>query len=108
MRALLADEIGNGIGIQEKLVCRHETAGYARNEALRKDPNERIGKLYAYLILLPSGESVDDAVDGLGRIVRMERGKHEMSGLGRSHRSGNGLRRAHFADHDDIDIFSED
>src|SRR3954468_18272421 len=58
--ALFADEVCHCIVIDEKLVCRNKPAGNARDEALRKNADERARELRANLVLLRSREAVDD------------------------------------------------
>ena len=61
----LANEIGDSFVVDEKLVRRDETAGDTRHQTLAEYPCERCGELDAYLILLRSGERIDDAVYSL-------------------------------------------
>src|SRR3989344_7899076 len=88
----VANEIGDGFVIDEKLVRRNEAAGDTRHQALAEYTRERSGKLDAYLVLLRSRERIDDAVYSLRGVVRVERREDEVAGLGggdrRRHRLG--------------------
>ena len=64
-------------------------------------------QLNADLVLLVRRKRVDDAVDGLGGVVRMKSRKHQVSRFGGGHGRGHGLRIAHFADEDDVDVFAK-
>ena len=55
---------------------------------LRDDRLQRIGELHADLRLLVAGEHVDDPIDRLRRVVRVQRREHQVTGL------GDGERRA--------------
>ena len=52
---------------------------------------EHAGELDADLALLVRREDGDDAVDGLGRVERVQRREHEVAGLGREQRGFDGL-----------------
>src|ERR1700749_3361023 len=57
--------------------------------------------------MLLGREHVYDAVDGLRRVISMERREDEVPGLGRGHGGGDGLVVAHLADHDDVYVLTE-
>lgn len=65
------------------------------------------GELAAHLLALVGLEEVEDAPDGLRCILGMERGQHQMAGVGRLHRGGEAHRIAHFAHHDDVGILPQ-
>jgi hypothetical protein len=54
------------------------------NELLGDDRLDRRGELHPNLLLLMRWEDVDDPVDGLRRVLRVERGEHQVSGFRRS------------------------
>src|SRR3989338_11330315 len=79
MRALLAYQVGDRFVVDEELIGRYEAAGNTRNEPLAEDARHRGRKLEADLVLLRRREGVDDAVDGLGCVVGVERGENEVA-----------------------------
>ena len=54
------------------------------------------------------GEDVEDARDGLGSVVGVQRSEDEVPGLGGGQGGGHGLAVAHLADEDDIGILPQD
>jgi hypothetical protein len=60
------------------------------------------------LTLLVGREEVDDAVDGLGGVDRVQRRQDEVTGLGRLQGRLHRLDVAHLADEDHIRVLSED
>jgi len=108
VRAALADVMSDG-------GCGHEDlAGDAappavpcREQLLGADALERGRELHAHLRLLMRREHVDDAVHGLGGILGVQRGEHEVAGLGRRERRRDRLEVAHLADQDDVRVLAE-
>ena len=81
---------------------RHPSAPSLWQQALRNDVAERLRETRADLRLLIFREHAHDAIDGLGRVDRMQRGQHQMAGLGGFHRDLDRLDVAHLADEDDL------
>ena len=52
-------------------------------------------------------EHVHDAVHGLRRVLRVQRGEHEVAGLGRGQRGGDRLEVAHLADEDHVRVLAQ-
>src|SRR5690606_14265681 len=69
-------------------------------ETLRDDPAQRLRERGADLLLLVRGEEVDDAVDRLLRIDRVQRRQHEVPRLGRGERRTDRLDVTHLAHED--------
>ena len=65
------------------------------------------GELNADLALLVRREDGDDAVDGLGRVERVQRREHQVPGLGGEQRGLDGLVIAHLADQDHVGILTQ-
>ena len=65
-------------------------------------------ELRADLRLLVGREHVEDAVDGLDRAVRVQRGEGEVAGLGDDERRLDRLEVAHLADEHDVGILAQD
>ena len=74
------------------------------HEALADDAAQGAGEREAYLLLLVRREEVDDAVDGLLRVGRVQRRHDEVAGLGRGERRLDGLGVTHLADEDDVGV----
>ena len=74
---------------------------------MRNDALQHRAELEPDLLLLVRREGRNDARDGLGRIERVQRREHQMSGFGRGQRRLDRLQVAHFAHQDDIGILAE-
>src|SRR5262249_5638360 len=70
-------------------------------------PLERLGELDANLLLLGGREGVDDPVDGLGSALRVERGEHQVTGLGGGQGQADGLEVPHLADQDHVRVLAQ-
>src|SRR5690349_22364278 len=79
----------------------------ARRERLGDHPAQRRRQLRAHLLLLVGREDVDDAVDGLGGALRVQRGQYEVTGLGRGQRGRGGLQVTQLADQDDVRVLAQ-
>ena len=77
-------------------------------QLLGHDALERRRELDADLLLLVRREHVDDAVDRLRRVLRVQRGEDEVPGLGRGDRGRDRLEVAHLADEDDVGVLAQD
>ena len=107
VRALLADEVGDGVVVDEELVGRNETAGDARNQALGEYAGERAASWMRIWSCWSDGNESMMRSDGLGGVVGVEGREDEVAGLGGSHGRGDGLDVAHLADHTDVDVLAE-
>ena len=79
----------------------------ARHETLADDSAEGRREFETHLALLVRREGVDDAVHALIGIVRVERGKNEVSGLGGLSGDAHRLCVAHLAYEDDVRILAQ-
>ena len=70
-------------------------------------PLRHDAKRQADLVLLEGGEEVDDAVDGLGGVGRVQGRQHQVAGLGRGKGGPDGLGVAHLADQDDVGVLAQ-
>ena len=70
-------------------------------------PCSATDELHAHLVLLVGREHVDDAVDRLGRVLRVQGGEHEVAGLGRGQRGRDRLQVAHLADEDHVGVLAQ-
>src|SRR5919204_3994625 len=74
---------------------------------LRDDPLQRHGELHADLVLLRGREHVDDAVNGLRCVLRVQGGEHEVAGLRGGQRGGDRLEVAHLAHEDHVRVLAQ-
>ena len=108
VRAPLADVMPHRRRGHEDLAGHDAPAAVARRQQLlRADAHQRRRELHPHLRLLVRREHVDDAVDGLGGVLRVQRGEHQVPGLGRGERRGHGLGVAHLAHQDDVGVLAE-
>ncbi len=68
---------------------------------------QRAGQLGPDLLLLMGREDVDDAVDGLGGVLRVQGREHQVTGLGRGEGDRDRLQVAHLADQDDVRVLAQ-
>ena len=108
MDFVLANEVPNSRCGDENL-HRHDAARAARfgQERLAQDAFEHKGELGPNLRLLMGREDVDDAVDRLGRRVRMERREGQMARLRNTKRGFDSLEVTHLTDEHDVGIFTQ-
>ena len=78
-----------------------------RQQRLRDDALETERELRAHLRLLVARKHVDDAVDRLGRAVRVQRRERQVSRLGDGQTGLNRFQIAHFADEHDVGILPQ-
>ena len=108
MRLALADQVADARGRDEHL--GRDAAALAvggRDQRLGDDALEADRELGADLALLGGREDVDDAVDGLRRVLGVERGEDEVAGLGRGQRRADRLHVAHLADEDHVGVLAQ-
>ena len=77
------------------------------HQPLGEDDGQRRAELDADLVLPVPREHVDDAIHGLGRVVRVEGGEHQVAGLGHGERDLDGFEVAHLADEEDVGVLAE-
>jgi hypothetical protein len=73
-------------------------------EELGDDTGQTAGEHDAHLVLLLGGKGVDDAVDGLGRVVGVERAEDEHAHRGAGEGELDGLHLAHLAEEEDVGV----
>jgi hypothetical protein len=72
------------------------------------DTLEGPGQLHTDLLLLVGGEHVDDPVRGLGRVLGVEGGEHQVAGLGRGQGDRDRLEVPQLPDRDDVGVLAQD
>ena len=70
-------------------------------------PDSTLDELQAHLRLALGREHVDDAVEGLRRVVGVQRREHEVSGLGERQRDRDALEVAHLTDEHDVGVLTQ-
>src|SRR5215204_3053525 len=105
---VLADEVADG-RVGDEYLQRHRApaAVGARDERLAEDAFQDERELRAYLRLLRGGEDVDDAVDGRGRGVGVQRGERQVARLRDAQGRLDGLEVAHFADEHHVRVLAQ-
>ena len=78
----------------------------ARHQSLADDAGER-GELHPYLRLPLGRELVDDPRRSTGRVVGVQRGEHEVTGLGDRQRDPDGLEVAHLTDEHHVGVLAQ-
>src|SRR6266511_3487720 len=90
-RLALADQVADGRSNHEHFHGEGDSLIVAaRDELLGEDGVQHVGEVDAGLLLLVGREDVHDAVDALGRRLRVQGGEHEMTCLGRGERGFDG------------------
>jgi len=108
VRLALADEVADrGRGEQDLAGRDAPGAVGGRQQLLGDDPLQRDRELDAHLLLLGRREDVDDAVDRLRRVLRVQRGEDEVTGLRRGQRRVDRLEVAHLADEDHVGVLAQ-
>ena len=79
----LADAVADAVAGRQDFRGEHAAMAVgAGDEALADDAFQRAGELGDDLRLLVGGKDIHEAVDGLRRVGRMQRGEHQVAGLG--------------------------
>ena len=79
----LADAVADAVAGNEHFRGEHPAMAVgARDQALADDAFQGAGQLGDDLRLLVGGEDIHQAVDGLRRVGRVQRGEHQVAGLG--------------------------
>ena len=86
---------------------RHAAAALLLEQRLRDHRLQRLREHGAHHRLLLRREDVDDAVDGLGGGLRVQRAEDHVTGLGGLEREADGLEVAQLADEDDVRVFPQ-
>ena len=108
MRLALADQVAHRRVGHEHLTRDHAAGTIGcRQQLLREDPLQRDRHLHPHLPLLVCGKYVDHAVDRLGGVLRVQRGEHQVPGLGRRQRRGDRLEVAHLADENHVWVLAQ-
>lgn len=102
--ATALDCIGQGLVLEKNFVDGAAAFGFAFAEELGDDTGEASCKHDAHLVLLLGGEGIDDAVDGLGCVVRVERAEDEHTHRGATERELDGFQFAHLAEQKDVGV----
>ena len=98
----LPDQAAHGAVCMHDLKGRDPPAPLILHQLLGYHRPQHHGKLYPYLRLLLAGKGVNDAVDGIGRSVGVQRGDHRVSGFRSGHGSTDGFRIPHFSQQNHI------
>ena len=77
------------------------------SKRLRDHGFDGFGELGANLRLLSGRKNVDDTIDGFGRAGGMQRAEDDVAGFGRGQSELDGFQVAHFADQNDIGVFTQ-
>jgi hypothetical protein len=104
----LADQVADAGRRDEDLggdAAAHAVGG--RDQRLGDDALQADRELHADLALLMGGEDVDDAVDGLRRVLGVERREDEVAGLRRGQGGPDRLHVAHLADEDHVGVLAQ-
>ncbi len=104
----LSDQVADR-GRRDEHLARHDATGAVGvgQQLLGHDPLQRDGELDAHLTLLVGGEHVDDAVDRLRGVLRVQRGEDQVTGLGGGQGRGDRLEVAHLADQDHVGVLAQ-
>ena len=104
-----ADQVLNGLGDDHDF-GGHDTAlaACADEELLAEHGLQGRGELESDLALAGFREDAHDSVDRVDGAVGVERGKHEVTGLGSGECGFNGGEVAHFADEDNVGVLTQD
>src|SRR3954451_11821627 len=104
----LADQVAHGRRGDEHLAGADTALAVdGRQQLLGDDALQGDRQLRADLVLLLRRERVDDAVDGLRRVLGVKRREDQVAGLGRGQRGLHRLQVAHLADEDHVRVLAE-
>ena len=70
-------------------------------------PGQRVRQLHPDLCLAPGGEDIDESVDRLARVVRVQRAEHEVAGLRHRQRGLDRVEVTHLAHEQDVGVGSK-
>ena len=104
-RAVL-DHLGDLRRVLQHLDRRGQLSFFRLDQLQRNDSAQDQRKLTADLFVLIGREAVDDSIDGLRRVVGVQRRKDQMAGFRCREHRGHRLDIAHLADHDHVGILA--
>src|SRR3990170_3206848 len=107
MGSFLANQIGDGWRVDEKLKNRNEAAGNTGHQPLGKYADQAVSQLGPDLVLLTDFKRIDNPVDRLRSVVGMKSGENQVACLSGRHGGRHCLVSPHFADHNHVDILAE-
>src|SRR3954447_9374866 len=108
VRLALTDEVAHrGCGHEDLRRDSATTTVGGLGERLADDALERAGELNPDLLLLVRWEDVDDTVDRLCRVLRVQGGEDEVTGLSSGERHGDRLEVTHLTDEDDVGVLAQ-
>ena len=108
MGLALADHVADGRSGHQHLGCRHATfAVLGLGQGLTHHTLQCTSELNANLLLLVRREDVDDAVNGLGRVLGVQRGKYKVARFGRGQRNRDRFKVAQLPHHDDVGVLTQ-
>ncbi len=81
-RLAFAHQVADRLVGDHHLVRSHATAADGRHQTLGDDALQGTGEHDLDLVTTLGGEHVDDAVERLGGVVGVQRGEHQVTGLG--------------------------
>ncbi len=99
----LADQVGGQRGVQQHLDHRPPPLAVGgRHQLLGDDGLEVQRQVHPHLAMTVGREEVDDPLQRLVGVVRVQGRQAQVAGLGEGHGVVHGLPRAHLADHDHV------
>jgi len=105
---MLPDHVAQGRGGDHDLAGQDAARPIgARQQLLGDHPLEAVRQLHLHLLLPVRREDIEDAVDRLRGVGRVERGQDQVAGLGRGHGRRDRLEVAHLAHDDDVRILPQ-
>ena len=96
-----------GVATSTSVATARPRPSAVRARRLADDALQGAGQLDAHLLLLVRREHVDDAVDRLRGVLRVQGGEDEVAGLGGGQRDRDGLEVTHLADQDDVGVLAQ-
>ena len=108
MRFRFANEVGDGHIYNQNFQGRHSPRPIdSLEEILRDNTFERFSERGPDLVLLIGRENIDNAINRFRRARGMQRSEDEVTSCGGGQRQLNRLQITHFADQEDIRVFSQ-
>ena len=104
----VADDGADSRGVRENLQREDAAAPVlARDELLGDDAAQRFADHDADLLALIGRENVEHAVERARGVAGVQRAEHQVAGFRGGDGELDGFQVAHFADHDDVRIFTQ-
>jgi hypothetical protein len=101
-----ADRVGQRLVGKEDFVHGAASLGDFLAKQLGDHAGEAAREHHAGLVLLVGRERVDDAVDGFGRVVGVQRAENEHAHRGAAEGEANGFQFPHFTQQEDVRIMA--